>query len=318
VKSRVYNGGGVGTPTSHAELYLSTDGDLDTSDDTLVSEKPVGVLATGTSEWVQWDFQMPDLGTGPYTVWPVFVVDSQDEVVESDENNTYQIGGSFTATDAPTVYYAECDDDAGFAAPVNSGWISGTEWTFTGLTPGQIYWYRVKAGRGPESSRYESEWSNIESSQQTVATCTLSVTSFYDVAVPPDGDHTYSHGAEVTCVVTGSPFMVIEPTRSSMVVCTGWVGTGSAPATGVTTNTGAFTITEDSSVTWLWAVSNLWLSNQVVSSTITEEAMDTITAGDGYTVDPTGDATLEAGRQIHLQPGFTAQSGSVFRAVIEP
>ena len=38
----------------------------------------------------------------------------------------------------------------------------------------------------------------------------------------------------------------------------GWAGSGSAPVSGTTTSTGPFTITEDSSVTWLW-VTNYWL-----------------------------------------------------------
>ncbi|MCO6458330.1 MAG: Ig-like domain-containing protein [Pirellulaceae bacterium] len=42
-------------------------------------------------------------------------------------------------------YLAEADDDPSFASPnANSGWISGTSHTFTGLAPGQTYHYRVR------------------------------------------------------------------------------------------------------------------------------------------------------------------------------
>lgn len=133
---------------------------------------------------------------------------------------------------------------------------------------------------------------------------------------PAVGVHSYAQGTSVTCAITNSPLMVIETTRSSQLVCTGWVGTGSAPATGSTTNTGAFNLNTDSEVTWLWAVSNLWLSNQTVMATITEEALDTITAGDGYTVASTADVTLSAGSEVRLEPGFHARTGSVFRAKI--
>ncbi len=69
-------------------------------------------------------------------------------------------------------------------------------------------------------------------------------------------------------------------------------------------------------MTWLWAVSNLWLSNQTVSATVTEEALGTITAGDGYTVDPGADVTHSAGAEVRLTPGFHADTGSLFRAHI--
>jgi len=147
----------------------------------------------------------------------------------------------------------------------------------------------------------------------------LTIVSAYDGVVPGTGTHTYVAGDEVTCQVTNSPFMLSDPTRSALMVCTGWVGTGSAPVMGMTTNTGAFFLeTESSSVTWLWAVSNLWLSNETVMTAVAERAINAITAGDGFIIDDVGDVTLEAGRQVRLQSGFSAQSGSVFRALIDP
>lgn len=147
----------------------------------------------------------------------------------------------------------------------------------------------------------------------------LTIVSAYDGVVPGTGTHTYVAGDEVTCQATGSPFMVYGTTRTAQMVCTGWVGTGSAPVAGMTTNTGSFSLdTESSSVTWLWAVSNLWLSNQTVVTTVAETALDAITAGDGFIVDDIGDVRLEAGGEVRLQSGFTARSGSVFRAGIDP
>jgi len=175
VKVQVNNGGTGLANSSHVTLYLSTDGDTDVSDDYLVGEKAVGVLVASSSEWVQWDFDMPDLGSGSYTIQPVFVVDNRDEVTESDESNTYNSGGSFTAVDAPTVYYAECADNLSFASPINSGWLTSTEHTFTGLMAGQTYWYRVKAGQGPTGNRIETGWSNVEWSinDATSPSCTI-------------------------------------------------------------------------------------------------------------------------------------------------
>jgi hypothetical protein len=164
VRGRIYNGGTVSAGASYVKLYLSTDNDFDVSDDYYVGEQPVGSLSAGASQWVQWDFSMPNLGSGSYPVWALFVVDSRSQVTESDENNTYKTNSSFTGNDAivEVEYYAECADNSGFSSPSNSGWTTQRQWTFTALTPGQTYWYRVKA----KSGTTESVWSNIEHSQQ--------------------------------------------------------------------------------------------------------------------------------------------------------
>ena len=177
VRGRVHNGGVATAGSSHAALYLSTDGDADTSDDYYVGEMAVGGLAASASEWVQWDFNIPNIGTGSYTVWPVFKVDSQGEVPEGDEGNSYNIGSSFTVGDAPAEYYVECDDNSAFTSPTSSGWTELTQWTFSGLTFGQSYWYRVKSGEGPTGSRIQSGWSNVESSQQIVPPAPAAISS---------------------------------------------------------------------------------------------------------------------------------------------
>lgn len=194
--------------------------------------------------------------------------------------------------------------------------ITATSRALSGRTDGR-YYYRV---RGIDVSGSAGHWSNVENLLVDILAGPrfLTINSVYGMADPPTGVHSYAEGTLVTCEVTNSPAMVYEATRSAQVVCTGWVGMGSAPAAGVTTTAGPFPLNTDSSVTWLWAVSNLWLSNQTVTVTADENALGGITAGDGYLVDPPGDVTFEAGIQVRLQPGFTALSGSVFRAVIEP
>jgi hypothetical protein len=48
-----------------------------------------------------------------------------------------------TASDAASSPVSYCFENTNTS--VNSGWISGTVWTNTGLTPGQTYGFRVKA-----------------------------------------------------------------------------------------------------------------------------------------------------------------------------
>ena len=76
---------------------------------------------------------------------------------------------------------------------------------------------------------------------------TLTVSSAHDSPVPGNGPHTYGDGQSVTCSVS-SP--VVDGGVSY--ACTGWSGTGSVPASGSATSV-TFTITQDSSITWLWS-----------------------------------------------------------------
>ena len=62
-------------------------------------------MAPGGYETPQWDFNFPDIGSGSYSVWIIAVVDVDNEVVESDENNTWKANGSFTAEDPSGVLY---------------------------------------------------------------------------------------------------------------------------------------------------------------------------------------------------------------------
>ena len=78
---------------------------------------------------------------------------------------------------------------------------------------------------------------------------TLTVYSAHDSPNPSNGAHSYSNGQSVTCSVT-SP--VNE--GGTVWVCTGWSGTGSVPSSGSGTSV-TFTITQDSSITWIWTTS---------------------------------------------------------------
>jgi len=145
----------------------------------------------------------------------------------------------------------------------------------------------------------------------------LIVTSEYGNSDPPQGTNLFSFGADITCSITNSPAEFTDSVSWKSCICTGWVGTGSVPAGGSTTNTGSFALNENSSITWLWAVQDLVLSNQVENATTNYTILGTITARDGYNVETPGDVTFEAGEVIKLEPGFTARTGSHFRAMID-
>lgn len=115
-----------------------------------------------------------------------------------------------------------------------------------------------------------------------VVTSTLTIASTYGMASPPVGVQGYVSGSSVTCSITNSP--IIEGT--TQFVCTGWSGTGSAPTSGSETSV-TFTITNNSSVIWLWTtnVESLVVSNLAVDSTFDPSVGDRIV---GMDVDPQG------------------------------
>ena len=75
----------------------------------------------------------------------------------------------------------------------------------------------------------------------------LRVISPHGTGAPGIGTNFYVHGTPVSCVVLDSPVTGGD----TQWVCSGWMGTGSAPS-GSGTNTGVFALDNDSSVTWLW------------------------------------------------------------------
>jgi len=80
------------------------------------------------------------VGKEMHGTWTLEVTD--DSVLSSGTLNHWSV----IVDVADTLYYAECATDAGFATVVaDSGWITGTSHTFTGLVADQEYWYRVKA-----------------------------------------------------------------------------------------------------------------------------------------------------------------------------
>jgi uncharacterized repeat protein (TIGR02543 family) len=89
----------------------------------------------------------------------------------------------------------------------------------------------------------------------------LTVATTYGFATPATGLYVFSWGEELTASVTSPD--VQGTTRH---VCTGWTGTGSVPASGNSISTGAFTLTQDSGITWHWN---------------TEYLLNTETAGNG-------------------------------------
>ena len=89
-------------------------------------------------------------------------------------------------------------------------------------------------------------------------TRTLDVASDYGTPDPTAAQHTYDFDTVLQATLAGSPVTV----GTTQYLCTGWIGTGSVPASGSTTDTGEFVLQADSSVSWLWQT-NYWLQTGV-------------------------------------------------------
>jgi hypothetical protein len=77
----------------------------------------------------------------------------------------------------------------------------------------------------------------------------LIVTTPYGKASPSAGTNWFNWNGLVAAALTNSP--VVNGT--TQYVCTGWTGMGSVPLSGAGTNTGLFTLTNNSSVAWQWS-----------------------------------------------------------------
>ncbi|MBA4386348.1 MAG: hypothetical protein C0404_00095 [Verrucomicrobia bacterium] len=96
---------------------------------------------------------------------------------------------------------------------------------------------------------------DIGAYEYSTSPCPLTVFSALASVKPPPGAATYSSNS-ILWGIAPSP---VTLGVSTQYLCLGWVGTGSVPPGGATTNTGAFSLTNASSITWSW-ITNYWLS----------------------------------------------------------
>ncbi len=210
ISADVKNSGGVSAGPSHVRLYLSTDKDGDISDDYYVGEKPVSALNSGDTETPQWDFIMPDIGSGRYSFWVVFVVDSQKAVAESDERNTFigtsalnvncsygisPMSGTLNPSGGLGSINVTADEGCGWEAESDSNWVSITS-NDCGSGDGKVD-YSVSS-----NSNGESRTAAVTISGETF-TITQAGGSNCSYSISPESDTYPSSGGSGSVNVTG-------------------------------------------------------------------------------------------------------------------
>lgn len=184
------------------------------------------VTGTGGGTWTwtvtnnpvnEWFASTLDQAVGPlaagahtFKVW----VDYNNNITEASEANNYYERTINVTTQVPIEYYAESANNSSFTSPVGSGWISATQYTFQNLTPGQTYWYRVKARQGANQSAFSTSVSSqqqavpaiaVGPSSQNFGTTQVGLTVDRTFSVTNSGSGTLSGSASVP-----SPFSVFS------------------------------------------------------------------------------------------------------------
>lgn len=138
----IYNSGLSRAGSSHARLYLSTNGNSSTYGDYMVGDVSVSPLEPLSGKWVTWSFKMPNLSSGQYPVWGKVIVDSWDEVYEGIEDYGAFIktgSNDFMAFDVRTlsgltiVGPSIINESSTAAYSAVASWSDGTATTITPL-----------------------------------------------------------------------------------------------------------------------------------------------------------------------------------------
>lgn len=187
--------------------------------------------------------------------WTVTVKDSSPSSGSGSSTSFSMTGPTTVNWNWTTQYYLTVT--SAYGSPTGEGWYDSgatasssvtspasggmgiqcicTGWTGTGSAP--------DSGSGTATSFAISEASSV--TWNWTMQYQLTVTSPYG---SPTGAGWYNSGATASSSVS-SP---VSGGTGIQYVCTGWTGTGDAPASGTTTNTGTFTMTQASGVTWNW------------------------------------------------------------------
>jgi uncharacterized repeat protein (TIGR02543 family) len=210
----------------------------------------------------------------------VYWIMMAEAFVPTSVSVTFAVPGGMTSDASGTVLTIDSTPYAYSALPHTFNWLSGSTHTVTASSP-------VSAGTGKQY--VFGAWSDptdfsgttfTTPASTTTVTATyntqyaLTVASAYGSPSPAVGTNWVTAGSTSASVT--SPVTV----GSISYTCGGWTGSGSVPASGSTASTGAFSISQPSSITWNWAPTSIAVTFAVPGG-MTSDASGTVLTIDG-------------------------------------
>lgn len=191
----------------------------------------VDVEVDGSSIGVTNSYTFSGVSTS-HTIWASFAIDEYQVVFDLGANGTLQ-SGSLTQM----VAYSS----AATAPAVNPN----TGYNFEG-------W---------DSQAYTNVTGPLTiNAQYSLQQFTLTINSIRGAGVPAVNTvTTNNYNTSVSASITNSPIEIFQDTQYE---CTGWLGSGSI-GNGSTTNTGSFSLTNNTVITWQWST-NYWVELNVL------------------------------------------------------
>jgi len=135
ISPKVSNEGLGPAGPSHVRLFLSIDNDYNLANDfEVLPEMALPALGPGEFNKPQWNFFFPNLSDdATYSVWPIIVVDSQNEIAETNENNVYKATVPITVTNA--IIFTPTPTEAVTVTPTPTGLATDTPTPALTVTP---------------------------------------------------------------------------------------------------------------------------------------------------------------------------------------
>ena len=193
--------------------------------------------ASGPDPTTSLVMDLPRAVTANFLMLPLILTQPTAQVVDPDSTLNFSI----SADGSPPLAYHWLKD----GIPLNDdGHLSGATLStmeLRGVTTADAGFYSCLVNNGAGST--------VSISARLAVNPTLTVASAHGSPSPSPGPHVYSAGTLVNASVSGSP--ELDTTGTTRYLATGWLGTGSVPASGAASST-AFTLDADSALTWQW------------------------------------------------------------------